>query len=283
MASLAASRPLDVDKRAAYAAAVRARVCEAAAGAPRGTAVLLSGGVDSQAVIRALGRLGKEPVAVSFRREDREPRDWVIARDTAERLGHPFVDCLLPTDLDALLAYVREAVTRFGLRKKTAIECFWPRWIALAQIKLAGIPAAATGDGGDGYHGLSKRAMIHYRDSVSDMDGFRRWYFGREDWSQTQTIAEFAARLGLEVYLPLGGLIDLFMGFSWGEVNLPKQKVLIRDAFQVPDSMPNHQNLQLGDSGIADLFAELAAREGASSPVALYNRLARETEEPPLF
>jgi len=72
-------------------------------------------------------------------------------------------------------------------------------------------------------------------------------------------------------------LLDVFLGLSWAEVNRP-EKILLREALRVPDAVPKRQNLQLGDSGIAELFAQLAP-EGQRSPSALralYLRLARE-------
>lgn len=247
--------------------------------APHPTVVLLSSGVDSQLVFAALCEMGYEPWALSFRLDDgREPTDWLAAREAAERYRRPFLDVQLSTDLEELREYVEWAVS-FGLTGKAAIECFWPRKAAIDAVAShgAGLTAIATGDGGDGYHVLSKKGMIHYRDTVEKMDEFRRWYFGRANWSQVDSIRLYAARQGLAAFMPLAApaLLDVFLGRSWDECNRPRQKRYLREAFPGLWDLPKHQNLQLGDSGIAELFAGLTP-EGARSPVTLYNRLARE-------
>lgn len=269
--------------RAELAGKIHDLVIDALRPAERGTGVLLSGGVDSQLVLRGLLELKREPVALSFRREDRESRDWRLARETAEELGVPFIDVPLPVDAATLEMYVRWAVP-YGLHKKTAIECFWPRARAIQKAIENGCPAIATGDGGDGYHCLSKGGILHYAQTVEKMDQFRRWYYGRPDWSQVETIRRYARERGLATYMPLDqiALLELFTGLSWDQVNKPRQKILLREAFGIPDRIPKHTNLQLGDSGIAESFEQLTP-EGAKSPVVLYNRLVREAESPALF
>lgn len=252
---------------------------------PSGLTVLLSGGVDSQAVLRALLEAGKAPVALSFRVPGREPRDWVLARQACRGLGVPCTDLILDPSEDALREYVHWAV-RYGLRGKAQIECFWPRKAAIDYLEDVGSPGLATGDGGDGYFGLSKKAMIHVRPGGAPaMDEFRAWYFGRPDWSQTATIRRYARDVNqvalMHVVMPLAepALLEATRGWSWEGLNQPKQKQPIRDAFPEPfiERLPPHTNLQLGDSGIADAFRVLTPN-GFKSPVAYYNRVARSEE-----
>jgi asparagine synthetase B (glutamine-hydrolysing) len=250
---------------------------------PKGTGVLLSNGVDSQAVLRGLLELEKEPVAISFTRLDRQSADWKGAALTARDLGVPFHSVRLDPDPVALRAYVHRAVVRYGLRGKADIECFWPREAALKLAVDRDIPALATGDGGDGYFALSKKAMLHHRETVELMDAYRDWYFGRENWSQTRTLRKVASATGRLVYMPLadGALLQACRGWSWEGLNKPRQKQPIRDAFDLPP-LPPHQNLQLGDSGIAEAFEALTP-EGRKSPVSYYNEVARRAGAPSLF
>jgi hypothetical protein len=300
----------------------RETMLRACAHVPSGLTVLLSGGVDSQAVLRALLEAGKEPVALSFRLPGREPRDWVLARQACRNLGVPCTDLVLDPREDSLREYVNWAV-EYGLRGKAQIECFWPRKAAIDYLESVGSPGFATGDGGDGYFGLSKKAMIHVRPGGAEaMDKFREWYFGRPDWSQTATIRRYAsARLvpyvaevteagglvvpveqargtvdrtwyetryrPLTVVMPLArpGLLAACAGWDWDGLNKPRQKQPIRDAFPEPfvERLPPHTNLQLGDSGIAEAFKVLTPR-GMKSPVAYYNLAAKRLapEYPPL-
>jgi hypothetical protein len=252
--------------------------------ASSGLTVLLSGGVDSQAVLAALLEAGKEPTALSFRLPGRESRDWLFARETARRWGVPFTDLVLDPREGALRSYVEWAVG-YGLRSKAGIECFWPRKAAIDYLEDVGSPGFATGDGGDGYFGLSKKAMIHVRPGGAEaMDAFREWYFARPDWSQTVTIRRYAMDVNpltpMHVVMPLAAkeLLDVCRGWDWDGLNRP-QKAPIRDAFPGKlDGLPAHMNLQLGDSGIADAFRVLIPA-GMKSPVAYYNRLARNADE----
>jgi hypothetical protein len=248
---------------------------------PSGLTVLLSGGVDSQAVLAGLLEAGKEPAAMSFRLPDRESRDWTLARETARRWGVPFTDLVLDPAEESLRRYCEWAVG-YGLRGKAQIECFWPRKAAIDYLEDVGSPGLATGDGGDGYFGLSKKAMIHVRPGGAPaMDEFREWYFGRPDWSQTATIRRYAKDVNpvalMHVVMPLADerLLEACRGWDWDGLNRPRQKAPIRDAFPGKlDRLPIHTNLQLGDSGIAEAFKVLNL-PGGRSPVGYYNLLAK--------
>jgi hypothetical protein len=244
-----------------------------------GTAVLLSGGVDSQAVLCALLKAEKRPQALSFYAGDYWSADVTRAAETCEALNVRFTPIHLDSDPDRLREYVRWAVS-FGLYGKAAIECFWPRKVAIDYAADAGWPGIATGDGGDGYFGLSKRAMIHVRPGGADaMDEFREWYFARPDWSQTASIRGYCRLRGLrEPIMPLADprLLYACRGWDWESLNSPRQKQPIRDTFERLETLPPHVNLQLGDSGIAEAFERLTA--GDRTARSLYHGAEREAE-----
>lgn len=255
------------------------RCCVSAARSEgRRAAVLLSGGVDSQAVLRGLLEAGERPEVLSFRTAETLSTDFRVASETAEALGLPFHEVWIPTEAHILRSYVRDAVERLGLRKKADVECFYPRWMALGLAADLKVEVLYTGDGGDGYFGVSKRAILHYSQTPDLMDEWRSLYFGKRNWSQTETIRAEAERLGLSVIMPLAdrSLIRVCGGWGWEALNRPKQKQPIRDAFDLPP-LPPHVNLQLGDSGIAEAFKQLTP-EGKKSPVAYYNQVARDVE-----
>lgn len=244
----------------------------------RSAAVLLSGGVDSQAVLRGVLEAGYVPQVLSFRTEERESADFRSAALTARDMGLRFWPVLLPTDAAHLVTYVHRAVERLSLRKKADIECFFPRWHALRIAAGLGVEVLFTGDGGDGYFGVSKKAILHYSGTPEKMDEWRAYYFGRDNWSQTRTLREEAETYGMRVVMPLAEprLRDACSGWGWEALNKPRQKQPIRDAFDLPP-YPPHVNLQLGDSGIAEAFLKLVP-EGKKSPVAYYNQVARDLE-----
>lgn len=259
------------------AAETRRIVLRELADVPERPLVLLSGGVDSQLVLRGLLDLGKRPEALSFALEGQPSTDLRLAQETCEgwEVGH--YTLWLSRDPAELGRYVRWAVDILGLRKKVDIECFWPRYHALRYAAYHEYAVVATGDGGDGHFGVSRKAMVHYRDTVEKLDEFRHWYFDRDNPAQTRTIAEYAEKLRIQTVWPLRhpDLIEAFLGTSWDEVNRPRQKEPFRRAFDLPN-LPKHANLQGGDSGIADAFNVLAP-EGKTART-VYNQMIREVE-----
>ena len=247
-------------------------------------ALALSGGIDSTGLLIALRAAGKEVDALTFRLAGTEPGDWTRARTSAATFGATFVDVELPTDQDVLAADVR-ALVRFGLRKKTAIECLWPMTYVIAASVERRHSVLVVGSCADGHFGISKKAMMHYRQTVAGLDAFRARLFSDPDYAQVASLSRFASARGVEVVVPYRcqTIIDAFRGLRWESINKPRQKEPIWAAF--PEAaranvFRQHVNLQLGDSGIAAHFRTLLRIvPGAKSPVAVYNKMAREEAE----
>lgn len=245
--------------------------------------VALSSGVDSTSVLLAALEAGKRPTALSFRLASRVSTDFVVAEENARRLGVPFRPVILPDDPEVLVADVKTLICIEGLTGKAAIECVWPFTYLLTEH--VGIPALLTGSAADGHFGLSKKAMIHFREPLEKFDQFRRDYFASPDRAQTATVARLAARRGIQVLAPWRDqrMVDLLLGRSWDELNRPRQKEPVRSAFESEmrslAKLPRHTNLQLGDSGIADHFTQLVRsslnRGGHRSVVGVYNDVRR--------
>lgn len=244
--------------------------------------VALSGGIDSTVVALALRELGKRVTAYSFTLDDRESTDFRTARNNAESLGIPFVGVPLPTERGRLRSDV-ERLVRFGLRRKTGIECAWPYLHTVARVTQ---PVLVTGAAADGHFGVSKKAMIHFRGRVADLDGYRLKLFSSPDYAQTKTVNRIGVELsGVRVFTPWRDwrFVEAFLGTSWEQVNRPRQKEPVRAAYPHDGLtvMARHTNLQLGDSGIARAF-EVLLDDAALNPgrryksvTGVYNRIAR--------
>jgi len=248
-------------------------------------AVALSGGVDSTAVALACRDLGKTVTAFSFTLDDRVSSDFSLARANAKRLGFPFVPVFLPTALPTVKRDVQTLIRTWGLKKKTGVECAWPYLYTLGAVRDAGLKVLVTGAAADGHFGVSKKAMIHHRGTVRELDDYRLSLFNNPDYAQTATVGRIGTSFGARVVAPWRhpSLVNAFLGTSWEQVNKPRQKEPARASWPELaklDVMKLHTNLQLGDSGIAENFEQLL-RDPELNPggkfksvVAIYNRIA---------
>jgi asparagine synthetase B (glutamine-hydrolysing) len=234
--------------------------------------IFLSGGIDSSVVLFALLEAGKKVTGYTFMLDGRLSTDFKFARHTAKTFGVDFVPIFLPTSLDILKRdLVRLA--NLGARLKTEFECFWPMLYAYESTKERVI---FNGNGVNGHFGIGKKAMMHYRDR---MDDYRRMCHASPTRNQMHLHRKFAASLGKEFASPFRSkpMQDLFLGTSWKEINSPKLKQPMYDAFprETARIRTQHMNYQLGDSGIQTNMLRLLHSDwntsGWKSTVGIYN------------
>lgn len=254
--------------------------------------VLMSGGLDSHAVLFSLLELGHKPKDItiySVTMEDHESRDFKSARNTAKVFGIPFSPVLLPRCLDTLKRDMVENVDLLQTRSKVEVEAFW----AIRRCIDQGKEKSMTGGlAADIYFALSKTGCMHYRDCIDD---YRIPKFEKVigPTSQTSKLKKYCRSLDREWISPwvTRGMLKEFIGTSWDDVNKPKQKQPIRTQFadyleQV--KIFNHTDMHKGDSGIAGHFEALLDDEewnahGGKSVVGIYNRVIKgELQAPPL-
>lgn len=240
-------------------------------------ALLLSSGVDSSSVLFSLLEAGKKVTAYSFCLDDRDSKDVVHAEITAKEFSVPFVRIDLPTAIE-FLSDDLVTLIQMGAAKKTDIECGWPMLYTYPVIKERQI---FSGMGADGHFCISKKGMIHYKNQI---DWFRDQLFSNPSYGQAHMHKNFCKVHGKDWVAPYMSteMINKFKGRSWEEVNKPKQKQPILDAF--PKQFKRikvfpHTNFQLGDSGIAEHFTQLVHTplnmKGHTSVVGIYNNLVR--------
>ena len=136
-------------------------------------AVLLSGGVDSISVAFAAERLGKKITAYSFRLDNHESYDYNKAKDIAQMRDWTFMGITIDTNM---LINDFHALVQLGCKKKTQFECTYPFLHIYPEIKQQYV---LSGWAADGYYGLSKKAMIHYKGD--NFNQFRDDYFKKEN------------------------------------------------------------------------------------------------------
>lgn len=241
-------------------------------------ALFLSGGVGSAALLFALLELGKGVTAYTFTLDNHVSSDFSRARRTAELFRINFIPIFLPRDLDQLKADMREIACSGVARKKTDFECGWPMLYAYRAVREK---ALVVGMGDDCHFCLSKRGLLHYAHN-GKIDEFRKKLYENLGYAQRPLHELFASRYNLNLSLPYlsPAMKRIFIGTTWEEVNKPKQKQPILDAF--PEGFRKvkpypHSNLQLGDSGIAKHCAKLLETDWnwrrAKSVVSIYNDL----------
>ena len=136
-------------------------------------ALLLSGGVDSISVGFAAHRLNKKIHAYSFRLHKIPSYDYNKAKDIAQIMGWKFTGITI--DTSKLLEDFFELV-EMGCRKKTQFECTYPFLHMYPKINEKYV---LSGWAADGYYGLSKKAMIHYKGD--NFNEFRNDYYKEEN------------------------------------------------------------------------------------------------------
>lgn len=221
-------------------------------------AVLLSAGVDSASVLFACIELGLNVTAYSFTLDSHESRDFRYARDISEAVGVPFRPVLLPTNIEHLKKFMYYGV-KVGCRSKTDFECSWPMIYAMRAAARDGVGHILSATSADSHFALSKKASMHYKDKV---DMYRTIVFSKRNTGQKLIMRRVATKLGVTYMTPYDStrMCSELHGYTWDELNKPRQKQPIRDSF--PEyfdkvKVTNHTNLQLGDSGIATHFENL--------------------------
>lgn len=249
--------------------------------------VFLSSGVDSNAVLSAFLLNGYKPVVVSFCLDGKPSTDFRSAQTTAKLEGLEFVPVFLNTDLDALVDDIRHLIWHFDLERKTEIETFWACSTAIKEAHDAGIEVVANGLGAGALFGDGRKGAIHARedgDNPAWLDEERATKFTNPRYAQFAAWEQALGELGMSQVNPYreASMREALRGYSYNSCNKPVQKAPLRDAFpeMLRYKIKPHTNLQLGDSGIAELFEGLLKhpinKNGSKSVVGIYNALAKE-------
>ena len=220
--------------------------------------ILLSGGVDSLSLAFAAERAGKTVHAYTFHLEGDKSYDAYKAEEACTVFGWKCTTIVVPiTNLkDDFLRLVRY----YDCRKKTHFECTFPFLYVFPHIEQSYL---LSGIGADGYYGVSKKAILHYKEPKEKFDQFRQNYFIPYNVTGFRQIEQLSNEQGIKLihpYIYHNDVKDFFFQYDWFELNQPKQKQIVRDSFRDEFSrlspVKDHINLQLG-SNIDHLFETL--------------------------
>jgi len=262
--------------------------------------VALSGGVDSCACLAALMEVGLTPTVVSYTPHTHESTDFQMARASAENLGLEFFPAVVQMDHETLVEFAR-VVAELGYGSKVQMESLTPM-VGISRVAAeAGVTALLTGDQSDGYFSLSRGASsgqglkgelaahlfpgkLSTDTDSRRIDANRIAYYAR-DKSCSGAVAEVCELVGITAGFPFRDkkIYEAFLGSRWSEVNKPRIKEPIRQAWEgwfTADriiTMTRNSNLHKGDSHYGDTFAAIMheAFPGFNSNVGLYRALVR--------
>jgi hypothetical protein len=248
-------------------------------------AVSLSGGTDSIAAALAARDAGKEVTAYTFCLEGNDGTDIRVATDVAKTFGFAHVVVPIGTNLGVLYNDTCALIRKFGLRKKTDIECMWPFLYLHTYVEQ---PIIVSGFGGDVFYINQRNFEIMVRDDESPkkIDELRATVTDFLVEPQGVFLDSHAGRYGVVWSHPWvhDSMVETFKGTTWSEVNRPRPKWVTYAAFPEIEKLterPMRQSLQKGTSHIADHFDKLLRvsqinRKGHQAIVGLFNEIARE-------
>lgn len=219
-------------------------------------AVLLSGGIDSLSCAFALEEIGVNPVGYTFFVDGKGSEDVRAARKAADLFGWSHTVVMIPTD--TLEADFLRLARDYDCQKKTHFEVTWPFLYLYPEIEE---DTVLNGLFADVHCGLSKKAMMHYRDTLDSLNEYRKGYFQSRSPSGIRQQEKLADEHDLNFVAPYADeeVKRYWREYRWEEINKPNQKQMIMQAF--PERYKQFgwrapKNLQI-EGGVDDVFERL--------------------------
>lgn len=232
-------------------------------------ALLLSGGVDSSTCLYSLLDCNIRPSIYSFKLKTRKSVDFDMAFSTSKSLGLTFTPIVIDDLLMDVEKDVRNIISRFNTKKKTAIQVLHPFIYTVGVIKEGNV---VSGICADTLQGNSKEFAMSYSrskeeymskrlDSVLDMND--------SSYASLKRLFDESGKRLIAPYKECKQLVDYFLAKDYEETMKP-QKKFPRSLYPEIKS-GNVMNLQIG-SGIRELHDKvLLDKYGAKSVTKVYN------------
>lgn len=243
-------------------------------------ALLLSGGVDSIALLLLLKELGYSVTTYTFHLAGVSSTDLERADNTARLMNVPNVKIRLSNSLQSLINDLFQMCRDYeDIKTKVDFECFWPLLKSFNVVKERTI---ITGLGCDGHFGTSKKAMIHYRNNAVKFKEERLKLFYGSRYVQFDFCQQYEKYSGKTIFSPYRQTIiaDFLVQYDWYELNIPRQKWAIVKMFESDFSLlgaPRHSGFQKGDSEISALFERLVHHSinvrGCKTSAGVFNQI----------
>lgn len=198
-------------------------------------ALLLSGGTDSTLVLFALLELGIKPKCYTFAVEGYASGDLVMAQKLTGYFGLQHELIILKPSVDQLEADVRYLIGHLNMFRKTVIQCMHPIKYVVEKAVENGETVMFNGLNADSLYGTSRKICIEGRDTVENFVRMRK----EEAYDPTLSdhiIKRYIEENGIKSIDPYREPeIESFFfdnGWSWFDMNKPKEKAIAYEAFK---------------------------------------------------
>lgn len=236
--------------------------------------VALSSGIDSNAILYGLHKMGYNVVGYTYHRENILSYDYKVAKQTCDNLGIPHVEVVVPDKLNFSL--VKHLIKDHDFKLKTAVEVLYIMDHVWKQMSEDGIKNAFCGCDADDYFCISKKAQIHFKNTLELNQEFRKLCFDEIEFDSKTGFATkviwdrqlrywpiTAAEHKVNLKQPYNNLemFNFFWDKTWDELNKPKQKhplwALYPDYVAKSGKLTTHLDLQCSDTDIRQIFEVL--------------------------
>ena len=265
------------------------RLIEAVRRTPEDSALLLSGGIDSAAVLAALVALKREPLLLTANLGPEFSVDTAIARAMATELALPHVIVHVNRDYATLEDTVRRVIRETGRPEKRHVEVVGSLYWLLHAFGPMEVRNAITGmTAGDVFGDSKKARMIRYYEGEEAARAYSRSDIlyrkaDHTDWTLTKLAWQgYGVRIW-DAYR-LRPLRQWLLGTTMGELHGSGHKTVATDAFPElfaghPEWLREHANLQIV-GGFRDWFGTLIDsplnRGGYRAVAPIYRDILRE-------
>lgn len=227
-------------------------------GKPVHVAVPMSGGIDSQTMLFTALELDLQVTGYTFALEGIESRDLKYARATCEAFSVPHKTVWLSNNPKVFIDFVKWFLPIYGnlTTAKSSVTCLWAALTLLEYIHQDGPRHTLWGFDADAYFAMSRGASQFCRVNDVPLETLYHLNF-RHPTEQPLVIKAESAVRNMTAWFPYGTttMLARMLGqkYKFNDVNKPKEKWWIRREFQdylEHAKYANHQNYQLGDTGI---------------------------------
>lgn len=218
-------------------------------GKSKKVAVLLSSGLDGLVVGLAAHDAGYKVHAYTFQMGDVQSFDSKHAEKVAEKLGWTWTLVKVPTDVNTIAKAWPVLNKKYKCVKKRDYECAYPMLYCYKRIAKDGHKFVLSGLVADAYFCFARSTHVAgisgHKSTLDKFDAYRKQYWKKwfregasgldEKYNPSGMLQHniMCEEFGLTHVNPwlLKETYNFFIGKSWHELNVPKQKMPIRDAW----------------------------------------------------
>lgn len=244
----------------------------------------LSGGLDSNSILFSCAERNLDCVAVSFRMDSHESRDFKTARANANALGVDFHEIVLSSHVEDIKRDLVYAARDLNCKKKTELECIRPMIHLYKVAKELGASVIVSGLGAENVYLETKKAVINYKKTPDLYREMMREKVLLRDSVQLRQHDILCELHNIEHVMPyiVDDMFDTFMGVSWESCMKGTSKRPAKEQYSSFLSREDikvfaPQGYQLGDTGIGESFKCLLNSDwnirSVTNVIAIYNDL----------